>query len=132
MLEICGSAWEGAYLPEWSVKVPSKAGVGASAGKVRPMLKVVPDSAVRDDSGVSIAVAGPSSSVIDEIVREGARRMLAEALELRQSYCGGATLGGADDRVPPGARPLLADSQPRSSSDRKVSHCLPPSCSQSV
>ncbi|GBE68138.1 hypothetical protein MFM001_46000 [Mycobacterium sp. MFM001] len=23
MLEICGSAWEGAYLPEWSVKVPS-------------------------------------------------------------------------------------------------------------
>jgi hypothetical protein len=23
MLEICGSAREGAYLPEWSVKVPS-------------------------------------------------------------------------------------------------------------
>ena len=23
MLEICGSTWEAAYLPEWSVKVPS-------------------------------------------------------------------------------------------------------------
>ncbi|HZE14825.1 MAG TPA: hypothetical protein VE197_03455, partial [Mycobacterium sp.] len=23
MLEICGFAWEGAYLPKWSVKVPS-------------------------------------------------------------------------------------------------------------
>src|SRR5689334_25370565 len=36
------------------------------------MLTVVPDPAGRDD-------AGPSS-LIDEIVREGARRMLAEAL----------------------------------------------------
>jgi transposase-like protein len=52
------------------------------------MLKVVPDSAVRDDSGVPIAVAGPSSSVIDEIVREGARRMLAEALLAEvDAYC---------------------------------------------
>jgi transposase-like protein len=45
------------------------------------MLNVVPDSAVRDGSDVPIALAGPSSSVIDEIVREGARRMLAEALQ---------------------------------------------------
>src|SRR3984957_17998025 len=33
---------------------------------------------------------------------------------------------------PPGARPLLADSQLGSSWDRKVSHCLLPSCSQLV
>ena len=37
------------------------------------MLTVVPDPAARDSAG--------SSSLIDEIVREGARRMLAEALQ---------------------------------------------------
>jgi hypothetical protein len=37
------------------------------------MLTVVPDPAGRDSAG--------RSSVIDEIVREGARRMLAEALQ---------------------------------------------------
>ena len=41
------------------------------------MLTVVSDSADRDGSGSSRSAA---SSVIDEIVREGARRMLAEAL----------------------------------------------------
>jgi transposase-like protein len=64
------------------------AGVGASAGKVRPMLNVVPDAAVRDDCGVPIALAGSSSSVIDQLVREGARRMLAEALQAEvDAYC---------------------------------------------
>jgi transposase-like protein len=41
------------------------------------MLTVISDSADRDDS---TATAGSASSVIDELVREGARRMLAEAL----------------------------------------------------
>ena len=41
------------------------------------MLTVVSDSADRDGSGAARSAA---SSVIDEIVREGARRMLAEAL----------------------------------------------------
>jgi len=45
------------------------------------MLNVIPDSPVHDGSDVPIALAGPSSWVIDEIVREGARRMLAEALQ---------------------------------------------------
>jgi transposase-like protein len=43
---------------------------------------------VRDGSGVPIALAGPSPSVIDELVREGARRMLAEALLAEvDAYC---------------------------------------------
>ena len=41
------------------------------------MLTVISDSADRDGS---TATAGSASSVIDELVREGARRMLAEAL----------------------------------------------------
>ena len=40
------------------------------------MLTVVSDSADRDGSGAARSAA---SSVIDEIVREGARRMLADA-----------------------------------------------------
>jgi transposase-like protein len=52
------------------------------------MLNVVPDSDVRDGSGVVPVLAGPSVSVIDEIVREGARRMLAEALLAEvETYC---------------------------------------------
>jgi hypothetical protein len=47
------------------------------SGRYDPMLTVVSDSADRDGSGAARSAA---SSVIDEIVREGARRMLAEAL----------------------------------------------------
>jgi transposase-like protein len=47
-------------------------------GKVRPVLTVVSDS--DDRKGWASSAAG-SSSLIDEIVREGARRMLAEALQ---------------------------------------------------
>jgi transposase-like protein len=52
------------------------ADVGASVGKVRPVLTVVLDPA-----GEGREAAGAAGSVIDEIVREGARRMLAAALE---------------------------------------------------
>jgi transposase-like protein len=45
-----------------------------SVGKAHPMLTVVPDPSGREP-------AEGSSSLIDEIVREGARRMLAEALQ---------------------------------------------------
>jgi transposase-like protein len=47
-------------------------------GKVRPVLTVVSDS--DDREGWASSAAG-STSLIDEIVREGARRMLAEALQ---------------------------------------------------
>lgn len=43
------------------------------------MLTVVSDSAERESSAASSALG--SSSLIDEIVREGARWMLAEALQ---------------------------------------------------
>ena len=51
------------------------------------MLNVVPDAAVCDGSGVPVVMSG-SSSVIDEIVRAGARRMLADALQAEvEAYC---------------------------------------------
>src|SRR5215472_6285566 len=49
------------------------AGAGTPGREGTPMLTVVPDPADRDSAG--------QSSLIDEIVREGARRMLAEALQ---------------------------------------------------
>jgi transposase-like protein len=52
------------------------------------MLNVVPDSAAREDCGVEVALAGPALSVIDQIVREGAQRMLAAALQAEvAAYC---------------------------------------------
>ena len=52
------------------------------------MLNVVLDSAAREDSSVEAALAGPASSVIDQIVREGAQRMLAAALRAEvAAYC---------------------------------------------
>jgi hypothetical protein len=74
MLETCGSPG-GAYLPGDRLKVPSKADVGAWPGRYDPMLTVVPDPNAGDDRSAA------GSSLIDEIVRDGARRMLAEALQ---------------------------------------------------
>jgi hypothetical protein len=75
---------EGRTLPI-ILKVPqAKAGVPPPVGKVRPVLSVVPSECNGlDESGTTGWFAGSiamSESVIDEIVREGARRMLAEAL----------------------------------------------------
>ena len=51
-------------------------GVGAPAGRYNPVLTVVPGDGSGRESG-----KGGSSSLIDGIVREGARRMLAGALQ---------------------------------------------------
>jgi transposase-like protein len=58
-------------------KPSSKVGAPTPVGKVRPVLTVVAGAAEDDRSGRQDG----SSSLIDEIVREGARRMLAEALQ---------------------------------------------------
>ena len=52
--------------------------VGAPGRKVHPMLTVVPDSCPGHDDARAVA-----PSLIDEIVREGARRLLAEALHAK-------------------------------------------------
>lgn len=52
---------------------PSKIGVRPPVGTVGPVLTVVPGPADADDPRRA------GSSLIDEIVRDGARRMLAEA-----------------------------------------------------
>lgn len=59
------------------MRFSSKADVAASVGKAHPDAHRSPDPSDRDQSGQ----ARSSASLIDEIVREGARRMLAEALQ---------------------------------------------------
>jgi hypothetical protein len=62
--------------------VSSMADAPTSVGKAHPMLTVAPDPS---DRGTA-AETRSSSSLIDEIVREGARRMLAEALQAEQHH----------------------------------------------
>src|SRR6185437_483465 len=73
---------EGSYPPDHPEGPSSKAGAPTPVGKVRPVLTVVPENSDdRDERRVAAATTG-SASMIDEIVREGARRMLAEVLPL--------------------------------------------------
>src|SRR5215203_1335425 len=67
--------WRGRALPI-TCKPSSKIGAPTPVGRVRPVLTVVPGAADADDPRRPVGVA-----LIDEIVREGARRMLAEALQ---------------------------------------------------
>jgi transposase-like protein len=74
---------EGSYPPGHPEGPQAEAGAATPVGKVRPVLTVVPEeSDGRDhvEPSVRAAISG-SESLIDEIVREGARRMLAEALQ---------------------------------------------------
>src|SRR5829696_2653124 len=57
-------------------KPSSKVGAPTPVGKVRPVLTVVPGAADADDTR-----RDGGTALIDELVREGARRMLAEALQ---------------------------------------------------
>src|SRR3954469_17526658 len=66
---------EGRTLPI-TCKPSSKIGAPTPVGRVRPVLTVVPGAAAADDPCRPDGVA-----LIDELVREGARRMLAEALQ---------------------------------------------------
>src|ERR687889_2449086 len=66
---------EGSYPPD-HLQASSKAGAPPPVGRVRPVLTVVPGAADADDPR-----RPDSGALIDEIVREGARRMLAEALQ---------------------------------------------------
>jgi putative transposase len=64
------------------------AGVGAPARKDTPMLRVVTDESTREEL----------SSTLDEICREGARRMLAAALELEVGEYVAALVDQLDER----------------------------------
>src|SRR3954471_5775784 len=66
---------EGSYPPD-HLQPSSKIGAPTPVGRVRPVLTVVPGAADADDPR-----RPDSGALIDEIVREGARRMLAEALQ---------------------------------------------------
>src|SRR5918992_1261880 len=81
-------------------KPSSKIGAPTPVGKVRPVLTVVPGGAGADDP----RGAGGSASLIDEIVREGARRMLAEALQAEVDAYIAAFAGERDEH---GRRPVV-------------------------
>jgi hypothetical protein len=68
--------WRGRTLPV-ILRLSSKTGAATLVGKVRPVLTIVPGAVDADD----LRRLEGASSLIDEIVREGARRMLAEALQ---------------------------------------------------
>jgi hypothetical protein len=75
---------EGRTLPI-TCKPSSKIGAPTPVRKVRPVLTVVPEESDSHDDhpggdNPGGPAAGATGSLIDEIVREGARRMLAEAL----------------------------------------------------
>ncbi|MDP9843690.1 hypothetical protein J2853_002901 [Streptosporangium lutulentum] len=79
-----------------------------SVGKAHPLLTVVPDS----NGGDRRPADSSSSSLIDEIVREGARRMPAEALKAEvDAYLAQF----ADERDEHGRRPVVRNGshQPR-------------------
>jgi len=65
--------WRGRTLPV-ILRLSSKTGGPTPVGRVRPVLTVVPGAVDENDPGRQ------GSALIDELVREGARRMLAEAL----------------------------------------------------
>ena len=66
-----------AYLPDSPLSgSSSKASVDALVGKARPVITVVGDA-----PAVNPSIPGVGSDLLDEIVRDGARRMLAAALE---------------------------------------------------
>src|SRR3954447_3608737 len=67
---------EGSYPPDHLEGPSSKAGAPTPVGRVRPVLTVVPGVGDGADDPRPAGVA-----LIDELVREGARRMLAEALQ---------------------------------------------------
>jgi transposase-like protein len=71
---------EGSYPPD-HLQASSKIGAPTPVGKVRPVLTVVAEGSDGHDDQALTGLAGASASLIDEIVREGARRMLAEALQ---------------------------------------------------
>src|SRR3954454_18178746 len=72
---------EGSYPPEHPQAGPSsKAGGPTPVGKVRPVLNVVPGESDGGERAATEAAAA-DCSLIDEIVREGARRMLAAAMQ---------------------------------------------------
>src|SRR4051794_32094411 len=86
---------EGSYPPEHPQAGPSsKAGAPTPVGKVRPMLTVVPGQSEGREERATGAAAG--SSLIDEIVCDGARRMLAVALQAEVAAYNDAHAGQVD------------------------------------
>src|SRR3954470_6055837 len=84
---------EGSYPPDHPEGPSSKAGAPTPVGKVRPVLTVVPGVG---DGGDDPRPAGVA--LIDELVREGARRMLAEALAAEVAASTARHAGERDER----------------------------------
>ena len=89
---------EGSYPPDHPGTGPSsKAGAPTPVGKVRPVLTVIPEDPNGLDDHAPAGGAGVSASLIDQIVRDGARRMLAEALQAEVDAYIAAFVGERDE-----------------------------------
>src|SRR6187455_1885224 len=75
----------------------SKIGAPTPVGKVRPVLTVVPEESNSSDDHACGGGVQASVSLIDEIVRDGARRMLAEALQAEVDAYIAAFIGERDE-----------------------------------
>jgi hypothetical protein len=93
---------EGRTLPNILKVLKQRPALVAPVGKVRPVLTVVADqSDGRDEPTTAASIQGSiaaSASLIDEIVREGARRMLAEALQAEVAAYIGRLADELDER----------------------------------
>jgi transposase-like protein len=107
---------EGRTLPI-TCKPSSKIGAPTPVGKVRPVPTVVPGAAAADDPR-----RPDGASLIDEIVREGARRMLAEALQTEVDAYIAQFIGERDEH---GHRLVVRATGER---QRFASAILPPWC----
>jgi transposase-like protein len=83
---------EGRTLPI-TCKPSSKIGAPTPFGKVRPVLTVVPGAADTDDPR-----RPDGAALIDELVRDGARKMLAEALQAEVDAYIARFIGERDER----------------------------------
>jgi len=79
-------------------KPSSKIGAPTPVGKVRPVLTVVPEESNSHDGHAVGPAASSTTSLIDGLVREGARRMLAEALQAEVDAYIARHAGECDDR----------------------------------
>ena len=83
-------------------------GAGTPVGKVQPDAHRSPWRGSGHESG-----KGGSSSLIDEIVREGARRMLAEALQAEVDAYIAQFAAERDERRPPAGGAQRLSPEPR-------------------
>src|SRR3954470_6369739 len=114
---------EGSYPPGDLEAHQARSALRTPVGRVRPVLTVVPGA----DHGADDPGQGGGRSVIDELVREGARRMLAEALQAEVDAYIARHIG---ERGPDGRRLVVRRRHVRQRQTRRTTRRGPPTGSR--